>query len=68
MAMMIQKIRLAGALALVFLSPRMAVADGALAIGAASPIVQGGLVRALRSPAVERMPSAAWPRSWTPLA
>jgi hypothetical protein len=43
MAMMIQKIRLAGAVALVFLSPRMAVADGALAIGAASPIVQGGL-------------------------
>ena len=43
MAMMIQKIRLAGALTLVFLSPRMAVADGALAIGATSPIVQGGL-------------------------
>ncbi len=43
MAMMIQKIRLAGAVALVFLSPRMAIADGALAIGAASPIVQGGL-------------------------
>jgi lipoprotein NlpI len=43
MAMMIRKIRLAGALALVFLSPDIAAADGALAIGAASPIVQGGL-------------------------
>jgi len=40
---MIQKIRLAGALALVVLSPGMAAADGALAIGATSPIVQGGL-------------------------
>ena len=43
MAMMIRKIRLAGALALVFLSPDIAAAEGALAIGATSPIVQGGL-------------------------
>jgi lipoprotein NlpI len=40
---MIARIRIAGLLALVCLSPDMAVADGVLAIGVTSPIVQGGL-------------------------